>query len=67
MSQVQGRDVAEMSPDERLDALAAILAIGFEKWVKNQEIELAEARLAMASCSHAANSQRAAAGEKSNV
>ena len=62
---IQGRNVEEMAVGERLDALSAILAIGYEKLVKNQEIELAEARLAMASCSHAVNGQRPAAGENS--
>ena len=47
MSQVQGRDVAAMSPDERLSALAAILAIGFQKWTQNEQIELDEVRKMM--------------------
>jgi hypothetical protein len=55
VSHFQGRDVAEMSPGERLSALAAILAIGYEKWTQIQQIELAEVRKAMAPCVHAAN------------
>jgi len=65
MSLVQGRDVAKMSPDERLSALAAILAIGYEKRAIAQEIELVEAQQAMASCVHPVNGQRPANGDQS--
>ena len=63
---IRGRNVEDMSPDERLNALAEILAIGFERLAQKEEIELAEARQAMASCATAVNGQRPAAGVKSN-
>ena len=47
---IRGRHVHEMSPDERLDALAEIFALGFEIWSQKEEIELDEARKAMAPC-----------------
>jgi hypothetical protein len=62
---IRGRNVEEMTADERLDALAAILAIGFEKWARNEQIELAEVRLAMAPCVHPVNGQRPANGDQS--
>jgi len=62
---IQGRYVEEITSDERLDALAAILAIGFEKWARNEVIELAEARQAMASCVHPVNGKRPANGDQS--
>ena len=63
---IKGRHVHEMTPDERLDALAEILAIGFEKVSQKDDIQLAEARKAMAPCVHAVNGRRPAAGAKSN-
>ena len=66
MSLVRGRNVSEMSPDERLDALAEILAIGLEKSAQILEEELDAARQAMAPCVHAVNGQRPAAGVNSN-
>jgi hypothetical protein len=65
MNHFQGRDVAVMSPGERLDALAAILAIGYEKWAQIQQIELDEVRKRMLN-GHAVNGQRPAAGDQSN-
>ena len=62
---IQGRHVEEMSPDERLDALAEIFAIGFEIWSQKDEIELDEARKAMAPCVEAVNELRPTAGDPS--
>lgn len=47
---IKGRLVEEMTPDERLDALAEIFAMGFEIWTRQEAISLALARKAMASC-----------------
>jgi hypothetical protein len=52
---ILGRDIAQMTPEERLAALAEILAIGCEKLFKQQRNDLAEVRKAMAPCKRTVN------------
>lgn len=52
---ILGRDIAQMTPEERLAALAEILAIGCEKLFKRERNDLAEARKAMAPCKRTVN------------
>ena len=52
---VLGRDISQMTPEERLRELARLLAVGVEIYLKNEENALAETRRAMAPCDKALN------------
>jgi hypothetical protein len=55
---ILGRDIAQMTPEERLAALAEFIAVGCEKLFKQQRNELAQVRKAMAPCKRTVNGRR---------